>query len=47
MLDYNPEIATDCLSKIIEDLKFNQENIYFYDSTEGLNLMDSLIQRFL
>lgn len=40
-------LAVDCLSKMIEDLKYNQENISFYDTNEGIKLMDSLILKFL
>jgi hypothetical protein len=32
---------------MIEDLKFNNENISFYDTNEGIKLMDSLIVRIL
>lgn len=40
LIDSDPIIATDCLSKIIEDLKFNTENINYYDTDSGLQLMD-------
>lgn len=43
----NLNMAVDCLSKMIEDLKYNQENISFYDTSEGIRLMDSLIGKFL
>ena len=36
LIDVDPIIATDCLSKIIEDLKFNSENINYYGTDSGL-----------
>ena len=45
-LDTDPVLASDCFSKIIEDMKFNSENINFYDSSEGLELSDRLIIKF-
>lgn len=35
-IDINPVIATYCLSKIIEDLKFNSKNISYYGTDSGL-----------
>ncbi|CAK90633.1 unnamed protein product (macronuclear) [Paramecium tetraurelia] len=47
LIDSDPVIATDCLSKIIEDLKFNSENINYYGTDTGLQLIDQLIFKFI
>ncbi|CAD8048797.1 unnamed protein product [Paramecium sonneborni] len=47
LIDIDTIIATDCLSKIIEDLKFNSENINYYGTDSGLQLIDQLILKFI